>query len=371
MLTPHDDFPIHQTSLPIAHPASGSPNHYDRYWFNGYPADGSFYFGIAMGHYPNRAVIDGAFSLVRGGTQRSVFASGRMPLDRHTAVGPLSIDVLEPLRRLRVTVAPNEHGLAADLEFDAVTVAVEEPRQSNGREGRLGIDSTRLTQWGRWSGWIEVDGERIELDPATTFATRDRSWGERSVGAPTPTNVAPSRPQLAFLWAPMHLPGTCAHVMSFETESGHKWAQTSRLVPHLAPGEPTWGTDPSEHLNGFDLRLDWKRGTREIAAARLTMPRLDGTSVSVEFEPLLTFRMRGIGYQHPVFGHGSAHGDLEVGDDVLVCADVNPLDPSMVHVQTLSRLHSSLGEGIGILEQFVVGEHRPSGLTGILDGYSG
>ncbi len=102
----------------------------------------------------------------------------------------------------------------------------------------------------------------------------------------------------------------------------------------------------------------------------MTMPRLNGTSVTVEFEPLLTFRMRGIGYQHPVFGHGSAHGELEVGHDALVCAEVDPLDPTMVHVQTLSRLHSSLGQGIGILEQFVVGEHRPSGLTGILDGYS-
>lgn len=371
MLTPHDDFPIHQTSLPIAHPASGSPNHYDRYWFNGYSDDGSMYFAVAMGHYPNRAVVDGALSLVRGGEQRSVFASGRMPLDRRTEVGPIRVEVLEPLRRLRVTVSPNEHGLAADMEFSAVTVAVEEPRQSHGREGRLGIDSTRLTQWGRWSGWIEVDGERIDLDPSRTYATRDRSWGERTVGAPAPTNVAPSSPQLAFLWAPMHLPGTCAHAMSFETETGYKWAQTARLVPHLGADEQTWGHDPSEHLNGFDLRLDWQPGTREIASARLELPRAGAPAVTVEFEPLLTFRMRGIGYQHPRFGHGSAHGELETGGDRLVCAEVDPLDPTMIHVQTLSRLHSSLGEGIGILEQFVIGEHRPSGLTGVLDGFRG
>ena len=49
MLSRLDDFPIHQTAEPVAHPATGDRNHYDRYWFNGYSDDGDFYFGVAMG----------------------------------------------------------------------------------------------------------------------------------------------------------------------------------------------------------------------------------------------------------------------------------------------------------------------------------
>jgi hypothetical protein len=30
VLTPFDDFPIHPSADPIAHPATGDPNHYDR-----------------------------------------------------------------------------------------------------------------------------------------------------------------------------------------------------------------------------------------------------------------------------------------------------------------------------------------------------
>ena len=75
MLTPFDDYPIHQTPLPLAHPASGDPNHYDRFWFNGYTED--YYFACGMAVYPNRGIIDGAFSVVHNGVQRSVFASGR------------------------------------------------------------------------------------------------------------------------------------------------------------------------------------------------------------------------------------------------------------------------------------------------------
>ena len=50
VLTPFDDYPIHQTPLPIAHPATGDPNHYDRFWFNGYTED--YYFAVGHGRVP-------------------------------------------------------------------------------------------------------------------------------------------------------------------------------------------------------------------------------------------------------------------------------------------------------------------------------
>ena len=62
MLTRFDDYPIHQTAEPIAQVATSDRNAYDRYWFNGYAADGEFYFGIALGSYPNRRIMDCASS---------------------------------------------------------------------------------------------------------------------------------------------------------------------------------------------------------------------------------------------------------------------------------------------------------------------
>jgi hypothetical protein len=41
----------------------------------------------------------------------------------------------------------------------------------------------------------------------------------------------------------------------------------------------------------------------------------------------------------------------------------------MIHVQTLSRLTSNLGEGMGVLEQLFIGDHQPTGLTGLVDGF--
>jgi hypothetical protein len=145
MLTPFDDFPIHSSANPVGHPASADPNHYDRYWFNGMTRDCGLFFAGAMGHYPVRNVIDAAFSVIRDGVQYSLFTSGRMPADRSTVCGPLRVEVLEPLKTIRL-VADQTDGLGCDLTFRHRTGAVEEPRQWRVADGILRTDHTRLTQ---------------------------------------------------------------------------------------------------------------------------------------------------------------------------------------------------------------------------------
>ena len=147
MLTRFDDYPIHQAAVPIAQAGNGHPDFYDRFWFNGYTED--MFFAVAMGSYPNRGVIDAAFSVVHDGVQRSVFASGRAPHDRSvTQVGPITVDIVEPMRTTRITIDAPEQGLQAELTFEARTAAYEEPRQTRYTDVRLQFDVTRATQFG-------------------------------------------------------------------------------------------------------------------------------------------------------------------------------------------------------------------------------
>ncbi len=116
MLTAFDDYLIHQTPEPVAHPGTGDRNFYDRHFFNGFSREGDLFFGAALGLYPNRRVMDAAFTVVRDGRQLSVHASRLAPAERgETRVGPIAIEVVEALRTLRVRVAPNDFGLEADL----------------------------------------------------------------------------------------------------------------------------------------------------------------------------------------------------------------------------------------------------------------
>jgi hypothetical protein len=177
MLTRFDDYPIHQTPEPVAQPASGDRNFYDRYFFNGYARSGDLFFGAAMGLYPNRRVMDAAFSIARDGRQWAVRASRLAPVERgETRVGPITVEVIEPLRVLRVRVdAANPIGLEADVTFTARGPVVEEPRFTLKPESRVVMDLTRLTQFGTWRGTIAVDGATITLDDAHVLGCRDRS----------------------------------------------------------------------------------------------------------------------------------------------------------------------------------------------------
>ena len=74
-------------------------------------------------------------------------------------VGPIRIEVIEPLQTLRVTLATAE-GLACDLTFEGRAFPIEEPRFTRRNGPRMFMDYTRLTQNVRVSGWTEVDGER-------------------------------------------------------------------------------------------------------------------------------------------------------------------------------------------------------------------
>ena len=128
MLTKADDYPIHQTPDPIAF-AGTDRNFYDRYFFNGYSADSEMFFAAALGVYPHLNIMDAAFAVRIGDRQYNLRASKHLGMERmDTEVGPIRIEVVEPLKRLRIVVEDNEHGIAADLLFEGRHFPIEEPR---------------------------------------------------------------------------------------------------------------------------------------------------------------------------------------------------------------------------------------------------
>jgi hypothetical protein len=82
---------------------------------------------------------------------------------------------------------------------------------------------------------------------------------------------------------------------------------------------------------------------------------------------VLTFQMRGLGYLDPEWGHGMWKGQDVVDGVTWTLADLDPMDPRHLHVQQLCRARIGDEEGLGVLEQLVIGPHAPSGFTSILD----
>lgn len=369
VLSSFDDYPLHQTSHPIARTASGDPNHYDRYFFNGYGRhhddSEALYFAVAMGLYPNRHVADASFSAAIGGAEQiSVHASRRAPDDRREAnhVGPIRIEVSEPLRTLHVLVeAPNE-GVRAELTFRARSAALEEPHFFRQAGQRVVFDYTRLTQFGRWEGWVEVGGRRFSCSPADTWGSRDRSWGVRPVGERVPVGAPTGPPQFYWLWAPVNFGDCATHFDVNEESDGRRWHEVGFVVPDGQVGEA---------MRHVEYELRWRPGTRAMASCSIELVPWEGPATRVELEPLYDFQMLGLGYGHPDWGHGVWKGESEVAGERWELPVEDPCDLRHVHVQTIcdARLDGPNGHqsGIGILESLVVGPHEPTGLTGLVD----
>src|ERR1700693_5921652 len=126
-LTKGDDFPIHQTPDPVAF-AGTDRNFYDRYFFNGYGDEGEAFFALAFGVYPQLNIADASFCVIRDGVQTCLHASRWLAMERmDLAVGPIRIEVLEPLKRLKLVVDAPQQGLKAELVFTGRAFPVEEP----------------------------------------------------------------------------------------------------------------------------------------------------------------------------------------------------------------------------------------------------
>jgi hypothetical protein len=321
--------------------------------------------------YPNPHKKDYRLTKERGREQHAFHASRRAPQERgETEVGPFRLEVLEPMRQVRVTIAPNDTGIEANLTFSARTACIEEGRQTMRRDGRIIMDATRFTQFGRWDGSITYAGRRVAVDPKRVYGTKDRSWGVRPVGEPE-LGGAPARslPQIFFLWAPIQWGDFCTHAGIFENADGSAWhAEAVRMPVYPSVAAIPGVEDPAlEHLPRVSHKITYEKGTRRARAVELTLAGPSGT-YAMQLEPILRFQMKGIGYMHPEWGHGVWKGDLVVAGESWKSDDLDPLAPFNLHIQQVVRARMGDKTGVGVVEQLCLGPHAPSGFTEFLDG---
>ena len=359
MLTKADDYPIHQTPDPAAY-AGTDRNFYDRYFFNGYNPDGSEFFALAFGVYPNINIADAHFAVLRDGVQHNLHASRVLHMERmELRVGPIGIEVVEPLQRLRLRI--DGEGITAELLFEGRAFPVQEPRFTHRIGPRAFMDYTRLTQNGRWTGWIEIDGERRTLS-TSAIGTRDRSWGIRPIGAADPQPVVPAvRPSFFWLWSPLNFADFSVFFHVNADDRGRPWNTRAVLCPDGG------GPETMVHCEAPHMDITWRDGERHAAAAELNA-EFGGRSLRISFEPQTHFQMRGIGYVGSAWPHGSYKGELAVEREDFRPDEADPLSIVNFHIQAPSAvtLHESgqpAQHGFGVLEQLVLGAYAPYGFA--------
>jgi hypothetical protein len=358
VLSGFDDYPIHQAAVPVAQTATSDINFYDRYFFNGYDRDGSSYFGVAMGLYPNRHLADAAFSVIHAVEQISLFTSQRAPADRPGArhVDP-SMSTSQTDERCTVSVDSSEHGVRADLTFTARS-ARSKNRTTGGASGadHLRLHRSRSSAVGE--GWIEIDGVRRDVSPARYGVARP------FVGS-APPGSAPAVHRSA-----KHSSSGCGHR---STSHRCRPTSTSTNTATVAAGtRSAWSPadgSPPESMQRVDYRVEWRPGA--VGAARFEYDLVDSQpSAHCRAGPATSSRC-GLGYGHPEFGHGVWKGESIVASERIPLPVATPCSRQHIHVQAVCDAtyvgpDGTTEHGLGILEQLAIGNH-PTGLGGIFD----
>ena len=170
-------------------------------------------------------------------------------------------------------------------------------------------------------------------------------------------------PQFFFLWAPLHWSERCTHLGVFENEFGVAWHWDGLVMPtYEDPGSLPGIEDPAARpLMKVEHDLDFISGTRRASGGELAWIHADGHREVVRIEPILCFRMKGIGYSHPEWGHGRWKGEEVLGGESWKVDDVAESDPQNLHIQQVIRVQSDAGQGVGVLEQVHYGPHQKYG----------
>src|SRR5207244_3207798 len=117
-----------------------------------------------------------AFNL--NGVQRQLRISRIWRDDFSVSCGPLRYEFLEPMKKIRNVLEPNESGMSYDYIWEALAPAHLAAHHRAVRNGRRTTDQSRYHQVGICYGWMEVDGKRTEFTRDKPWGgTRDHSWG--------------------------------------------------------------------------------------------------------------------------------------------------------------------------------------------------
>ncbi|WP_370247369.1 hypothetical protein [Nocardioides sp.] len=361
MVSPLDEFPIHQAPLPAMWPASSDRNFYDRNYFNAHDRTGDLFLITGLGYYPNLGTKDAYLLLARDGKHTAVHLSDRCDDDRlNQHVGPYSVEVIEPLQRLRIRLEETE-GVSADLTWTGSFPVLQEQPHVMRSGARVTLDAQRFAQVGTWEGHVVVDGERIEVTPDVWVGTRDRSWGIRPVGEAEPAG-APSDPPFDGMWwlyVPMRFEEFALVVILQEQPDGYRSLNDCHRV---------WPDGRVEQLGWPQVRIRYAPGTRTPTGATLTCITADGRTLEVEVASLLAAPLHvGAGYGgDPDWTHGQWKGE---GFAERVTYDL--ADPAVQgrfmfgcvdHVgRAVLTEDGRTHEGWGLFEHFCIGRHDPTG----------
>ena len=276
-LTPADELFVHQIPEPLPNVVTHHVHWRESYFFALHPPVPGDVLIVALAHFPMREEMD-ALQLGRVDGD-FVYARHVRPYDgdpHTTRVGPVSVDIVEPYRSVRLRV---DEGPDVPVAFDA-TFAARAPAYGLRRGGmkaghEIIWDQSHMFQAGTCSGSYTRGGRTRSVDG--WWCARDHSWGIRD-HARCPL----------WMWQVIQLPDGMLGIWHWEYANGARVYTDGCFAP-AGNGEPIPVIDFRHELCWTDADgkpLDYGRDGFGVTglAGRVEYTLEGGTRIGVEAE---------------------------------------------------------------------------------------
>jgi len=272
------------------------------------------------------------------------------------AVGPLRVEVIEPLQKIRVVCDAADRGIGFDLKWEGSFPCIDEARHLVHRGPRVVMDSWRYAQVGSWSGTLSIDGRERLVTPDIWMGSRDRAWGIRPTGEPEPPGRGVETPAEGFWWVyvPLRFDDFMVIVILQEDPDGNRTLNEATRV--FADGR-------HEQLGWPEIDLVYRSGTRHVERAVLHLRDRSRKPVTVEVETLTSVALNtGAGYGDADWRHGEWKGRGWVDSKVYDLKDPKiSARGAFGVVDYVARATCNGAVGFGLFEHATIGRHDPTG----------
>ena len=292
MLSPYDEYPVHQTPYPVSYIPSTDYNWDEGYYFAAFNPDEKVFLATGFRINPNSDMIGGYALLSVDGKQHTVRFNRCWRRDFDLKIGPFRMEVIEPMRRIRLVLDENESGQRFDILWEGTAPAFLEDHHIAVNRNRRTTDQSRYSQPGKCSGFIALRGQRWQVDPANWTGARDHSWGlyaerpplgpDRKWLPPAQKNEGPAR--ALRIWSCFRAGEYSGFFHMHEDGDGRQQKMNdvfgTPFGGHLFKG---W-SDEAVELTAGRHALEFHPGTRLLKSGKIFLTDKDGKEWRQEFD---------------------------------------------------------------------------------------
>jgi hypothetical protein len=355
MLLGMDEHPYHQITDTFAAVAGSDPQWNDGHYITLCDSAGTVCLTSNVRLYQNNDVLDGFVCVRYEDRQHNIRLSRRLrPNMDHLGVGPLHIELVEPMRTLRLVLDENAYGIALDVTCHTTAGPHLDPIEVTRIDGRLISERATYEVTGECTGFVSVDGRRIELESASFF--RNHSWGYQPGRGGARAGAPDGRPR--------RLPGVRQWVLFHMPDHGGYYFTDPRPRAASDKGAILIG-DRSIAVSSINHELQFYDGGRRLRSGSFELIDEEGRARSYDIEDLGWVYCQGGGYfggfdDH--LGQGVYRGDYhEEGETWDVSHPTQVVDTTgrsfefdHAWAESFVRVKSGAASGLGHFECVVI-----------------